>query len=269
MRPAICFEMLYPGLPPEEKVRRIAAHGFAAVEFWGWRDKDLPGLGEVCRKCGVKVVNFSGHRRGSPVARETHGVFLDDLRDAVRAARGLECPTLMVLSNELGEGGVVLDSWERIPGEEKFAAFVDVLKRAFDEVVPGDMTLVIEPLNTKKDHRGNYLARMETAGAILDAVGHPRLKILADFYHLAWMGEDPVRLAEGYAASIGHVHVAGMPDRDEPRPGEGPIPWTRVFSALAAGGFEGYVGFEYAPSGDSDASLGAIERLWEQRGSAP
>mgnify|MGYP005841413487 CR=1 FL=1 len=263
MRPAICFEMLYPGLPPEEKVRRIAAHGFTAVEFWGWRDKNLNALGEVCATLGVRVVNFSGHRRGSPIARETHREFLEDLRDAVRTARTLNCPTLMVLSNELGEGGVVLNSWERIPGKEKFAAFVEVLKRALEEIVPENITLVIEPLNTKKDHQGNYLADMKTAHSILDALGHPRLKILADFYHLAWMGQDPVRIAQEYAPLIGHVHVAGVPDRDEPRPGEEPVPWTRVFDALSAGGYEGYVGFEYEPSTDSDDSLEIIKGLIE------
>ncbi len=266
MRPAICFEMLYPEASPEEKVRRIADHGFSAVEFWGWRDKDLPALGAVCRKSGVRVANFSGHRRGSPIARETHGVFLDDLRDAVRAAQDLECSTLMVLSNELAEGGVVVDSWDRISPQEKFSSFVDVLKRAFDEVVPGDMTIVIEPLNTKKDHQGNYLTDMEAASAIIEAVGHPRLKILADFYHLAWMGGDAVLLARRYASSIGHVHLAGMPNRDEPMIGEGPIPWSRVLSALSESGFDGYVGFEYAPSGNTDQSLREIKRLWDAAG---
>ena len=168
MKPAICFEMLYPGLPPEEKVERIADKGFQAVEFWGWRDKDLGRLASACARRGITVANFSGHRRGSPIARPTYAAFLADLRDAVAAARTLGCRTLMALSNELGEGGRVLDSYDGIPEGEKRAAFAEALRRGLDGVLPEDMSLVIEPLNTRRDHVGNYLADLETAAAIQD-----------------------------------------------------------------------------------------------------
>jgi hydroxypyruvate isomerase len=258
--------MLYPGLSVEDKIRRIAGHGFSAVEFWGWRDKDIPRTAEVCRSLGVTVANFSGHRRGSPVARETHEAFLEDLRDASRAAKRLECPVLMVLSNELGEGGVVLDSWDRIPPDEKFSSFVEALSRAFDEVLPDGISLVVEPLNTKKDHSGNYLTDLETAASLLDAVGHPRLKILADFYHLAMMGEYPAELARRYAGRIGHVHIAEVPNRDEPAEKAGGVSWVEVLKILRNEGYEGCIGFEYAPGLDSDDSLEAVRKFCNAAG---
>jgi hydroxypyruvate isomerase len=266
MKPAICIEMLYPGLSAEEKVERIAGRGFRAIEFWGWRDKDLGRLSSVCSRLGVEVSNFSGHRNGSPIARATHEAFLADLREAVAAARTLGCRTLMVLSNELGDGGRVLDTYDGIPEREKRAAFVEALRRGVGEVLPADMRLVIEPLNTRVDHVGNYLADIDTAAAIQDAVGDARLSILCDYYHMALMGGSLAELTRTHAARFGYVHAADTPHRDEPRRVRQPggIDWPSLLTALQSAGYGGFVGFEYKPSAaGSDASLEAVRELWE------
>jgi len=257
--------MLYPGLSPEEKVERIADRGFRTVEFWGWRDKDLKSLAAVCARRGVTVANFSAHRVGSPIARDTHGAFLADLRDAISAARTLGCRTLMALSNELGDGGRVVNAYEAIPEGEKMAAFVEAMKRGL-EVLPDDMSLVIEPLNTRVDHVGNWLADVETAASILDKVGDARLGILCDYYHMAHMGFDLAALTRAHARRFGYVHVADFPARDEPRrkPRTGGVDWHSLLSTLRKEGYDGTVGFEYAPSAvGSDASLDGIQELWE------
>ena len=120
MNPVICFEMLFPDLNPTEKIRKIAGQGFQFVEFWGWRDKDIPALAAACGREAVKVVNFSGHRRGSLVAEQTHDLFLEELQAAVDTALILECGTLMLLSNELTETGAVADTYTEIPPELKY-----------------------------------------------------------------------------------------------------------------------------------------------------
>lgn len=266
MEPAVCIEMLFPGLSPQEKVERIADRGFRAIEFWGWRDKDLGRLSAACARRGVTVANFSAHRVGSPIARSTHGAFLEDLRDAVAAARTLGCRTLMALSNELGEGGRVVDRYDGIPEGEKWAAFVEAMRRALGEVLPEDMRLVIEPLNTRVDHVGNWLSDVETAAALQDEVGDKRFSILCDYYHMAHMGRDLLALTGSHAARFGYVHAADFPARDEPRRERKPggIDWPALLAALRASGYGGFVGFEYAPSAaGSDASLDAVRELWE------
>lgn len=266
MKPVICFEMLYPGMSANGKIERIADHGFDAIEFWGWKDKEIGSLAETCRRRGVRVANFSGHRAGSPVAKETHEAVLSDYRDALAAARALQCHTLMFLSNELGEGGAVVDTFSSITGEEMFRNFVDLLLAAV-EITPADLTIVIEPLNTRVDHRGNYLHDMETAVRIVEAVGSPRVRILSDLYHLGVMGFDLEEVLQRYLPSIGYIHVADFPGRHEP--GTGSANWERVISILQMNGYAGDVGFEYAPHGDSDASLEAIRRLLARQGILP
>jgi hydroxypyruvate isomerase len=253
--------MLFPDLSPSEKVERVADAGFSAVEFWGWRDKDLQALGAVCARRGVRVANFSGHRKGSLVARDTHGVFLADLRDATAAAKDLGCSTLMLLSNELGQGGRVTDTYDAIPKGTRYANLREGLRGAL-EAAPDGFSFVLEPLNTRVDHPGYFLQDMATAVALVREVGHPRLKVLCDLYHLGVMGEDLEAIIDRDIDSIGHFHVADVPGRHEP--GTGRLDWSALLRRIRDSGYKGTVGFEYSPSGDAAASLRGIRRLWDE-----
>jgi hydroxypyruvate isomerase len=261
MQAAICFEMLFPGLDPAEKIRKVAAAGFRWVEFWGWRDKDIPALIASCRKHGVGVANFSGHRRGSPVASETHPAFLSDLEEAAEVAGRLSCVTLMLLTNELGEEGRVIDSFPTIAPVDKRANVVKALRGAL-QVVPETIRLVLEPLNPRIDHPGYWLTDMASASALIEEIDNPRLRVLCDLYHLGVNGDDLRGVIRRYAAAIGHVHVADFPGRHEP--GTGSADWLSLLTLLGEQGYDGFVGFEYAPAGDSERSLQAIRALWDR-----
>jgi hydroxypyruvate isomerase len=186
MTPSICLDPLYPNLLTEDKIPRVAAAGFRHVEFWGWRDKDIPAIEAACRKDDVRVVNFSGHRVGSPVADTTHPILFADASDAVATARILSCQRLMLLTNALNPDGSVADRFEEIPDDIKFKNTVSALNQLIS-IIPDDITLVLEPLNTLVDHAGYYLNDIDTASAIVRAVGSPRLKILCDLYHFSVM----------------------------------------------------------------------------------
>jgi len=261
MKPAICVEMLYPGLPPEEKIRRIARHGFRDVEFWGWKDKNLEAMKKAAAETSVNIVNFSGNRAGDLIDAATHETVLSDIKESVPVARRLDTHLLMVLSNELGEGGKVLHACTQLRGDAKRENLVAGLKKLM-ALVPEDISIVLEPLNTVLDHPGNYLTSMRESEEIVGEVGHPRLKILCDFYHMALMGEHPTETARRYAHYIGHAHIADYPGRHEPGTGQGP--WKETLRELRDRGYAGYVGFEFAPAGDSDAALERIAKLWRQ-----
>jgi hypothetical protein len=82
MTPSICLDPLYPSLLTEDKIPA----GFRHVEFWGWRDKDIPAIEAACRKRDVHVVNFSGHRVGSPVADTARPILFADASDVMATA---------------------------------------------------------------------------------------------------------------------------------------------------------------------------------------
>jgi hydroxypyruvate isomerase len=260
MKPVICLEPLYRGLEPEYKIERIAAAGFHYVEFWGWRDKKIPALLEMCHRHQVEVVNFSGHRAGSPVAKDMHALFLQDLADAAKTAKQLHCPTLMLLTNALNEDGSVTDSYEQIPDTQKYKNALSGFRKAL-KATPDDMNFVLEPLNTTIDHPGYYMADIQTASSLIRDVGNPRLKVLCDLYHLGVMGSNLEDIITTYFPDIGYFHIADFPGRHEP--GTGSADWRVLLGLIQQTGYKGYVGFEYFPLHDSDESLRAIQRLWQ------
>jgi hydroxypyruvate isomerase len=261
LKPVICFEMLFPGLDPVEKIARIAGQGFHYVEFWGWRDKDIPALAAACEQQGVQIVNFSGHRRGSLVAEQTHDLFLKQLQEAVAAARVLECGTLMLLSNELAEGGAVHETYPEIPPEQKYRNVRTGLEKAL-RLLPEDLCLVLEPLNTKIDHPGYWLADIAMAVQLVHDIGDSRLKVLCDLYHLGVMEADLGEILERYSEEIGYIHIADIPGRHEP--GTGRVDWRAILRQLDAKKYNGFVGFEYSPLHDSAESLERIRELWKE-----
>jgi len=261
MKAAICIEMLYPGVAPEEKIRRIARHGFRNVEFWGWKDKDLAAVIKAATESSVAIINFSGNRTGDLIDASTHETLLREIAETVAVAKLLGTHTLMVLSNELGDGGKVVHACTQLRADAKRENLVTGLKKIM-RVVPEDMLIVLEPLNTVLDHTGNFLAGTKDAEEIIGEVGSPRLKILCDFYHMALMGEYPPDTARRFARYIGYVHIADYPGRHEPGTGQGP--WTETLKELRDHGYTGCVGFEFSPSGDSDAALDAVAKLWRQ-----
>ena len=260
MTPAICLDPLYPELLTEEKIPRVAAAGFRHIEFWSWRDKDVPAIRAACSKHNVQVVNFSGHRTGSLIAEKTHPILFADASDAVATARILDCQTLMLLTNALNPDGSVADRFEEISGDIKFKNTVSALNHLIS-IIPDDITLVLEPLNTLVDHPGYYLNDMDVASAIVRQFASPRMKILCDLYHFGVMGADLKKIVMNHLSEIGHFHIADVPGRHEP--GTGSIDWAAMLRLIQHRDYTGCVGFEYFPDSDSDASLEAIHSLWE------
>ena len=261
MKPAICIEMLYPESDPAYKITKVAEFGFKYVEFWDWRNKDVFNLISACLEHGLSIVNFCGHRQGSLVAADTHDLFLADLKKAFPVASKLDCPMLIVLTNEMGADGSAKDPYDDIPSAEKYQNVRIGLEKALD-ITPKNVTLVLEPLNTRIEHPGYYLSDMETAVSLIKEINHPRLKILCDLYHLGVMGADLTTLITNYLEYIGHIHIADFPGRHEP--GTGSANWPAILKLLKMKGYKGYVGFEYAPLQDSEESLKAVRALWDR-----
>jgi hydroxypyruvate isomerase len=260
MKPAICIEMLYPEFSLEEKIKAITQAGFSYLEFWDWRDKEISLLNSLGQDYNVRVVNFSGQRQGSLIARNTHHKFFSDLKEAITVAQKLNCPHLMLLTDQLGVGGVVENSYPELTKEEKYHHIISGLKKALT-LIPDSITLELEALNTKIDHPGYFLDNIATAVKIVQEINHPRLKILADLYHLGVMGFDLKQIITEYLPEIGYFHIADIPGRHEP--GTGNIDWYSILQLLKEKGYQGFIGFEYSPAYDSSESLLKIRQLWQ------
>jgi len=259
MRFSICVEMLFPGLSFLEKVRRTADLGFDAVEFWSWTDKPIDALAGLTAETGLEVTAFSGHRSSAPCDRVDRDSFREELTRALGAARMLDCPNLMVLSDALDREGrpLPLRSGAITPAERKMT-LVETLKGVEDLVVGSGVTLILEPLNTHVDHPGYTLDASAPGFEIVREVDRPWLKLLYDVYHMQIMEGNIIATLVENADLLGYIHIADVPGRGEPGTGELNVP--NILRALADTGYNGVVGFEFSPKASSESALEAVRQ---------
>ena len=119
-----------------------------------------------------------------------------------------------------------------------------------------DMTLLVEPLNTRVDHPGYYLTSSDEAFEVVEAVGSPQVKVLFDIYHQQIMEGDLIRRIGANIDKIGHFHAAGSPGRHELYDGE--IHYPAVLRAIQDSGYQGYVGLEYFPKQEPRTGIEAF-----------
>ncbi|MEM1297861.1 MAG: 2-oxo-tetronate isomerase [Pseudomonadota bacterium] len=139
-------------------------------------------------------------------------------------------------------------------GPEAEAAYVDNLKWAAAQAP--DRTFLIEPINSR-DMPGYFLSTSTQALRILEAVGAPNLMLQFDLYHAQIMEGDLTRRTEALMPHIGHIQIAGVPDRHEPDMGE--LNYPALFASLDGLGYEGWIGCEYRPAGRTEDGLGWFE----------
>lgn len=256
---SICFEPLFTELPFHERLKKIKSAGFDAVEFWDSRDKDLDALLIELKRLNMNVTTFSGQRQGSTFLAEDREAYLSEVRQNMILAKKMGCKSLMLLTDSLSENGHVLNPHTEIDPIAKIANTVSILNELAEHACSSEITLLLEPLNTKVDHPGYFLNDSKTGFDIIKSVDRPHIRLLYDAYHMFTMGEDILKDVANNHELIGHIHLADSPGRHEP--GTGNIPFHELLTALKSCHFKGPVGFEFFPVRDNAAALASISEL--------
>ena len=116
------------------------------------------------------------------------------------------------------------------------------------------VTICIELLNSKVDHK-DYMCDHSSWGVqVVQAVNSPRVKLLFDIYHMQIMEGDLVRTIQKNIDWIAHFHTGGVPGRHE-LDGTQEVQWDGVMRGIAATNYRGYVAHEFVPSRDPLTSL--------------
>ena len=142
-----------------------------------------------------------------------------------------------------------------VPPEQRPAAertFIANLARAADEAAEKNITLLIEPINSR-DRPDYFLTRPEQAADVIGKLGRPNVRIQFDFYHAQIMGGDLIKRFEKHLPLVGHVQIAAVPSRHEPDEGE--VNYPAIYEALDALGYAGFVAAEYTPRGRTEDGL--------------
>ena len=152
-----------------------------------------------------------------------------------------------------------------LPSEElrqkHHAVYLENLSHAAQEAAKVGITVLIEPINTR-DMPGFFLNRQDQGQAVCKEVGADNLKVQFDFYHCQIVEGDVTSKLRRDFAGIGHIQIAGVPDRHEPNMGEVNYPW--LFEEIDRLGYTGWVGCEYRPKGDTSEGMQWL-RDWKAR----
>ena len=241
---SVCIEMFWRDLPYEERIARVATLGFPAYEFWGWRNKDLATIKATMERVGLPIAAICMEPNGSLIKRHMTVDLVQGMQDTARVAQDLGCRTVIATTGNTIDDETYEMSRRRVVRNLEAIAAV-----AADH----GLTLVLEPLNTLVDHHGYWLTRMSQAVDIVQEVDSPAVKILMDLYHQQIQEGNLINNLSAYADHIGHYHTAGVPGRGELVGGE--QDYRAILSAIDATGYEGYVGLEYRPTLETNASL--------------
>jgi hydroxypyruvate isomerase len=106
---------------------------------------------------------------------------------------------------------------------------------------------------------GYFLNRQHDAQQICRQVGAGNLKVQFDLYHCQIVEGDLAMKLKDLIADIGHIQIAGVPDRHEPDEGE--VNYRYLLKLIDTLGYDGWVGCEYIPKEKTSAGLGWI-REW-------
>jgi 2-dehydrotetronate isomerase len=136
---------------------------------------------------------------------------------------------------------------------ENAACFVGNIREAGEKAARLGKTILIEPLNPRD--RPNYFLRSTVRAAdFLVEIGLANVQLQFDAYHVQIIEGNVAHRFRQLEPLIGHVQIAGVPDRHEPDEGE--LDYPAFFRALDASGYRGWVGAEYNPRGRTEEGLG-------------
>jgi 2-dehydrotetronate isomerase len=234
-----------------DRFAAAAACGFKAVEYLAPYDYPPEVITEQLNRHGLEQALFNmppgdwvAGERGIGALPGRDEEFRAGVDAALDYAKATNCRILHAMAGVLP------------PGQDPAAAertYVANLRYAADRLAAANLTLVIEPINTR-DIPGYFLNTTTQAMAIIERVGRANLKLQLDLYHVQIVEGDLAHRIRALAGHYPHVQIAGNPGRHEPDVGE--INYPFLFDLLDEIGYSGWIGCEYRPKVETRAGLG-------------
>lgn len=250
------LSMMYQEHPFLERFGAAARDGFKAVEFLFPYAHPAADIRARLTEHGLLQALFNGPpgdweagERGLASLPGREAEFKQSVDTALEYARVLGNERLHLMA------GLIRPGEERARHRE---TYLRNLGYAAKQAAAAGVTVVIEPINTR-DIPGFFLNRQDEAHAVCAEVGAPNLKVQMDFYHCQIVEGDLAMKLRAYIRGIGHIQIAGVPERHEPDTGEINYPYLmRLMDEL---GYAGWVGCEYRPRAGTSVGLGWL-RPW-------
>lgn len=228
------------GITPRQLLSAAADIGYAAVELVG------PEHWPLIKEYGLAIASTNG---GLSIEqglnrREHHEQIEQRIRATIEQAEHWDIPNIIVFSGN------------RVGLDDKTGAEITAegLNRVARVAEDAGVTLTLELLNSKVDHKDYQCDRTAWGVEVCRMVNSPRVKLLYDIYHMQIMEGDIIRTIRDNHSFFAHYHTAGNPGRHEIDETQ-ELNYPPIIRTILETGYEGYLGQEFIPLGDPLAAL--------------
>ena len=129
------------------------------------------------------------------------------------------------------------------------------LQRIMKTAEKHNVTVSMELLNSKKDHKDYQCDHTEWGAVLCEMVGSDKFRLLYDIYHMQIMEGDVIATIKKNYQYISHYHTGGVPGRHEIDDSQ-ELYYPAIMKAIVDTGYKGFVGQEFIPAkADKIASL--------------
>lgn len=242
-----------------------------ALSKWCFGDVPFEQLCEAAAKMGIKGIDLlppkseyptlkkyglvcsllNSHSLGNGIShKENHEKCLTQLRKSIDVASDNGFPNVITFSgNSKG-----------MSDEEGLENSYIAMKQVIGYAEKKKITIVVEYLNSKVDHKGYMFDNMAWGVELCKKVGSENLKILYDIYHAQIMEGDIIRTIKKFHQYIGHYHTGGNPGRHEIDDTQ-ELYYPAIMRAIVKSGYKGFVAHEFIPKRDPLTSLAQAVKL--------
>ncbi|MGH8636176.1 MAG: hydroxypyruvate isomerase family protein [Burkholderiales bacterium] len=246
LKQSVC-RWCYAKIPLPELCKAVADMGLTAMDLL--TEKEWP----IAREYGLTCSMGSG--AGGSIAdglnvKANHDKIVAGLERAIPIAAAQKVPNLITFfGNRRG-----------MPDEEAIANSIECLNRIKKPAEDHGVTVCVELLNSKVNHKDYQGDKSAFGVAVVKAVNSPRVKLLYDIYHMQIMEGDLIQTIRDNREYFAHFHTGGVPGRHELDDSQ-EIQWRTVAAAIADMGFQGYFAHEFIPTRDPLTSLREAVKL--------
>jgi sugar phosphate isomerase/epimerase len=246
-----CQENRVPGDSLAERLENLEAYGFEGIEFWGHQlwERESEIADELSRS-PVKASSICAGLRGC----------LLDSDPKVREQAVEDLTRLLLVADTIGAVGVILVPIFGPPRLHDLSPLADartlerdllveLLKRVAEASQDVQTVLLLEPLNRYETH---FLRTLDDGVDIAKRVGHPRVRVMADFFHMHIEETSTPAAIKRAGEYLWHVHLA---DNTRLLPGTGDTDFAAGFAALKSIGYDKYMALECGVPGDPAVEL--------------
>lgn len=256
------LSMMYPEHAFLDRFEAAARDGFEAVEYLFPYDWSARELASRLEEHGLRQVLFNAPpgdwaagERGLACLPGREYEFRGGVQRALDYAVELGCRRIHFMAGLVPDG---------VDSSVLRHTYIKNLAWAARQADRQGIDVLIEPINTR-DIPGFFLNRQDDAHAIVAEVGAPNLKVQMDLYHCQIVEGDLSAKLSQYLPTgrVGHIQIAGVPQRHEPDSGE--LHYPHLFRLIDELAFDGWVGCEYRPKESTSAGLNWLRALVGRR----